>query len=364
MRLIYLLSLISLLSFTPLAMQEMADQCPPHLRTEDPSWQRKMRRKTLENFDRFLNWTASEKIRHYSLNEPPVEMLLEINNPELSQFSKLYGYFSPKRPIVAKVTKSKEDLIIVSCLLRQLHSSLVSNELLELATFELIAKALAYRDLQQGDAIEIPIISREGKRMLVSFTVDVIFDLWHGMPAFGLLPSMKEVPALLLFRGTDFSLGSERGLASMLSDLDMSGPGLSAFLNAQKKIHAWLLKVSHRGNKARAVGFSLGGALASYAFIYENELMSDQSSIAFNPPGASEKICELFLTLPSKRQHALITYVNDGDIVSKVGCLFGSTYQFSTEQTHRPLYAHTLLITGQKSVTCALVDVEKENESR
>ena len=75
------------------------------------------------------------------------------------------------------------------------------------------------------------------------------------MPAFGLVPIEKgKVPPILLFRGTDLSLGSTRSWASVISDLNTSGPGLFTFRNAQIKIHDWLTKVASYGIKARAIG--------------------------------------------------------------------------------------------------------------
>src|SRR5207249_1381181 len=138
----------------------------------------------------------------------------------------------------------------------------------QLASAELLSKVLAYRDLQLGQTIQIP-VEIKGKIVLETFTVDHLFDIWQGMPAFGLIPKKKNLSSLLLFRGTDFSLISKRGIASVMSDLDPSGPGLKAFFHARKEIGGWLQAVQAQGKPARVMGFSLGGALAAYTFIYE-----------------------------------------------------------------------------------------------
>ncbi len=199
------------------------------------------------------------------------------------------------------------------------------------ATNEILTKVLAYRDLKEK--MEIPIPSENG--LLITYTVDTLFDLWHGMPAFGLIPKNNpEAPPLLIYRGTEFSF---RGWGSILSDLDFKGPGFSAFRKAQPKIHAWLEKT---GKKTQVLGFSLGGALAAYTLLFEKDLLS--SAIAFNMPGLSLKNYELWRTL--KDSPPFISYVTQGDFVAKIGHTIGDLRICSTGTPMKPLTAHTTLI--------------------
>ena len=322
-----------------------------------------MRIKALKKLDQFLSWSTSENLKTYVLNDPLEEETFEVDIPEMRTFAAKYGYFSPLRPIIGKVTTDEVDIKLTCCLLKTLYEKGDELDYLQFATDEVLTKVLAYRDLKLGERIQIPVIL-QGKIIFSTFTIDHLFNLWHGMPAFGLVPEQREMEPILLFRGTDFSLDSERGWASMMSDLDMAGPGLSAFQNSQEEIHAWLHKVSAKGKKAKVMGFSLGGALAAYTFIYENDGISSSGSAAFCPPGVANKVIEDWQSLPEKRRQGFTTYVNEGDLVSKVGKLFGTVYAFLVKRPLKPLSAHTQLMSAETFLLKARIDVQKENESR
>lgn len=226
---------------------------------------------------------------------------------------------------------------------------------MEIAIAEILTKVLAYRDLKKGQTISIP-IETDGKLALQLFTVDHVFNLWHGMPAFGLIPKSPGVASILLFRGTDFTFMSTRGWASVLSDLDRSGPGLHAFRHAQADISSWLKKTAALAKKARAMGFSLGGALATYTFLYENELLSDCSSIAVCGPGLTDELIKDWHALPNARQKSFESYVNLGDIVPKAGKQFGTVYCLSVPGVPKPpVSAHTMLVCSEPLIYKARV---------
>lgn len=318
-----------------------------------------MRLKALQNLDLLLSWSFSEKQKTYPLQEPLQEKRIERDLPKLREFLEKYSYFSSVHPIIAKVTSDEKDIELAQSLLKIIFESGAKGEYLEIAVAEALTKVLAYRDLKEGQIIHIP-IDCKGSVVYEPFTVDKVFDIWHGMPAFGLIPEKVGIASILLFRGTDFSLDSERGWASLLSDLSLAGPGLSAFQHAQDQISEWLKKVIPLGKKAIAMGFSLGGALAAYTYIYENASLSDQGSIAVCSPGVGEKVLEDWLLLPDQRKKGFVSYVYTGDIVSKVGHLFGTVYCLSTPRCYKPLTAHTTLICSEKVITMSLVDSEKQ----
>lgn len=338
--------------------------CPsPSIYDRPQTWKSKVRIRTLKNLDQFLNWSFGEKYKTYALTTSIEEKKIEMNVPEMRSFVENYGYFSFKHPIVGVVTTNKEDLALINCLLIALYEKGESSDYLQIAVAEVITKALAYHDLKIGQSIAIP-IEVDGKVRLEWFTVDCIFDIWRGMPAFGLIPKHRGVDSLLIFRGTDFSLDSERGWASLMSDLDISGPGFSAFQRSQKKINHWLKAVKAKKKPARVLGFSLGGALAAYTFIYENQWLSNRGSLSVCSPGLKEKVISEWELIDDEKKKGFISFINMGDVISKVGKLFGHVYALSTDTPYKPLTAHTMLMSGHSSFFKAKVDVEQENESR
>jgi hypothetical protein len=321
-----------------------------------------MRLKMHQMIDQFLNWSFGEKYKTYVLIQPVEAKKIERNLPQMQRFAHNYGYYS-EYPVVAKVTHREEDFELISCLLKMLYEKGGSGDYFEIAIVEVLTKVLAYHDLKIGKRVMIPIKIDE-KVNFEPFDVDHIFNIWNGMPAFGLIPEHEDVNSILIFRGTDFSLDSQRGWASLLSDLDIAGPGFSAFQRSKNEISEWLKTVYDRGKPARVMGFSLGGALAAYTFIYENQIISDRGSVSMCAPGIKEKVISEWQLLTEERQSRFVNYVNIGDITSKVGKLFGDVYALWGTKTYKPLTAHTILISSEPFFFKAKVDVKRENENR
>lgn len=333
------------------------------LNQDSSSWKLKMRVKTLSNLDQFLHWGVSESLKTYPLVHSFHDQLIEVVIPTIKEFEEKWGYFSALCPIVGNVTAEQSDVDKTCDLLKVLYLELIYAPVkirpiyLEIASSEILTKVLAYRDLKVGQQIFIP-SQKEEKVTLEPYSVDTVLDMGGGMPAFGLIPQNSNFPSILLFRGTDFSLISQRGWASLLSDLDRAGPGLSTFHRAQKNISSWLKKVAALGKKAKVMGFSLGGALAAYTFIYENAELADAGSVAICAPGITDKVLEDWQLLSPQRQSGFVSYVNAGDIVSKVGTLFGTVYCLSPLTECKPLTAHMALMCGREAFSRALVDVK------
>ena len=323
-----------------------------------PTWKDKVRVKTLENMDLLLSLGVSKKQNPYPLVQPTEQEVFESAPPEITSFANEYSYFSLIDPIIGKVSSSQTDIKKICKLLHTLQATSLKGAHFELACGELLAKCLAYRDLKLGHKLQIP-VERQGEIILETFTVDHVFDIWQGMPAFGLIPEKEHLSSLLLFRGTDFSLISKRGIASVMSDLDPSGPGLRAFFHARKKIRGWLQSVQSQGKPARVMGFSLGGALAAYTFIYENGHLSDEPSLSVCAPGVAASVIKAWDRLPASRRELFISYVNIGDLVSQFGSLFGTVYCLSTKEAMKPLTAHTTLMCAQAPLYKARVDTTK-----
>jgi hypothetical protein len=303
------------------------------------AWEAKLRVKTLKGFERILHWTFGEKFK-YSIESQKTR--IDIKIPELKAFADTHGYFSDELPMVGKVTNDAEAFATICGLLEMLCGE--DSEYLQIAVAEVVTKVLGYHDLQLGQTVSIPTRSG-GNFPLERFVVDKVFDLWHGMPAFGLIPEREGVDSILLFRGTDASFATSRGWASVLSDLDMSGPGFCVFQRSRIEIGAWLKAVHDKGKPARVMGFSLGGALAAYTFIYENRWLAREGSLSIGSPGMKDKPLAEWRQLSEKG--GFVSFIAKGDFAPKVGKLFGTAYLLSTPETYRPLTAHTLLMSAQ-----------------
>lgn len=333
------------------------DDCPSLLnQPEEMKKFGKQRVQAIRGWDKLITWTLSPKNKPYVLKTPPEEIAFSVNEKDLISFDENYGYFSAYHPIVGVVTKSERDIKTTDCLLSSVQNELDNVEQRKFTVEEIMAKVLAYRPLEKGMVVAGPRNSE--------YVVDTIIDLWRGMPAFGLLPKNdKTAPPILLYRGTDLNLTSEKGWASILSDLDPSGPGHDTFLRARDEIHQWLVKVKESHSPARLIGFSLGGVLVLYTIIYESDYVNKEiPSVAFNPPGVTKELLETWERTKEKPPH--YSFVNRGDFVSQIGFLLGNVWELSLPNPMGVIAAHVTLISAQPKYSMQAVDVIKENESR
>jgi hypothetical protein len=342
--------------------------CPAEFAEEykEKSWQGVFRTKTLKSLDKMLDWSIDTNARSYALKSPTKYNTYTNTSKKLLEFSRSFSYFSELHPLIGTVTDDEEDLILTRCLLEAMHQELKGKEERILSTAEVLAKILAYRAVKAGMEIPIPTVDEKGAPLLTVYVVDAVFDLWHGMPAFGMIDKEGKAAPILLFRGTDVSFISKSGWASVLSDLDVTGPGLTVFLDNRDEIHDWLKKVTIQ-NKARVIGFSLGGVLGMYAFIHESEFLTQnrwEPSLAFCPPGVSREMYELWEKMPLKGKVPFFVFVNQGDLISKIGRLIGTVREFSLEYLLPPIASHVEIMTGYPCFYVAAVDLIKENSSR
>ncbi|PWU14277.1 MAG: hypothetical protein C5B45_04595 [Chlamydiae bacterium] len=305
-----------------------------------------MRIWSLSKLDSLLGVCFPYQRRSYKTQE---EIRTYASPLSLQRFAREHGYFSPA-PLLSLVSSSKEDVKIVQEALE--NAIEVDSNWLDFCVAEILCKALAYRDIALGHEIKIPVRNIQNQIMLETFILDRVFNLWQQMPAFGWLPKNPRISSLLIFRGTDFSPTTKRGLASLFSDLDISGPGFRVFRKAKLQIQEWLIKVHQKTNAARVMGCSLGGALAGHTFIEYYDLLSKERSIAVHPPGIYKQAKRNWNQLDKEIKQRFITYVSQGDFVSKVGSLIGDRYILSIDAQLKPLAAHTLLFAGQPLLIC------------
>ncbi|MBI2743020.1 MAG: DUF2974 domain-containing protein [Chlamydiales bacterium] len=331
---------------------------------QESSWQGTLRTSFVKNLDKMLSVIFDEASRTYAVLQTAKAQPFENTHPELQRFNAECNYFSEEHPIVGKVTEEESDIALTQEALNEIHEKVEDPFQREIMTAEVVTKVLAYRELKEGQIIAIPTLDANSKPKLTSYLVDAVLDLWHGMPAFGLLPYQGEegIP-ILLFRGTDFSLVTERGWASVISDLEIYDPGLRAFEQGREKIHEWLEKAEAVCCKARIMGFSLGGILTAYTVLYEDKLVNqEKTSFSFNAPGVSRDILrewEERRALPT-----LTSFVSQGDVIPKYGRLLKNTLLFSQEEFPAPLAGHTNLVTFSNFFYLQPIDILRENTTR
>jgi len=300
------------------------------------------RKNILLQLDNWLENLTPAPLKSFALASEDVAFTYADPPIEFSAFSLEHGFFSSRAPLISRATEDVADVISVQNALHAVAKS-SSPFFIELATAELLCKALAYRNLQKGMQIQIPTCIK-GTAHLIDYVVDEVLDLWQGMPAFGLIAKKKGYAPILLFRGTDLSLDSKKSWASLLSDLDLSGTGLSTFHFARKDIHDWLVKADTISqSKAKLMGFSLGGILVLYTIFFETEWVAKEGSVVFNPPGVPASIAKKWDHI-----HDLhTTYITQGDVICKLGTQPPILFAFSGKEPMPPIKAHTQLMTAE-----------------
>jgi hypothetical protein len=331
----------------------------------DPvAWQESLRSGFLKRIDEAFSLLFTQEARSFPVSNTAEKKSFKNSDSQILSFEKEYGFFSDVDPIVGRVRGERKDLLTTITLLKTIYEKINDPFQCELMTAEVVSKVLAYRDLREGHLVQMAAMGKRGKVELVSFIVDKVFDLWHGMPAFGLVPQEKGSAApLLLFRGTDLSITSERGWASIMSDLEMQDPGFSAFYHGKEEVHAWLEKVAKNGKKARVMGVSLGGIFVFYTLLYEKELINNElSSFSFNAPGISRELLQDWSDQGSHPPFWVL--VTQGDAIPKYGRLPPKAYLLFNGEKLGPIDAHTRLITLSPSYFLQAIDTKAENEKR
>ena len=229
-----------LLSLLLIQAALFSDSCV--ISEERPSFAAKARIKMLEHSDQLLGALIRHKNTNYALLDPLQRRVYANSVEPLISFSQDYGYFSPIHPLISHVSKGQEDIELFFCLFKELSLISAQNDFLTFAIAELLAKGLAYRDLQEGQRIKIPTL-RGSIFRLETFTVDQVFNLWNGMPAFGLMPDANGIASILLFRGTDLAIYTKRGWSSVVRTSISAGRGFPYLWNREKRfMNGWSVR--------------------------------------------------------------------------------------------------------------------------
>ncbi|MEM7175306.1 MAG: hypothetical protein AAF443_05215 [Chlamydiota bacterium] len=313
----------------------------------------------------FLSWLFKYPSRCYELELAKTAQVFENPCDALYRLGQSYRATAASKGIICQVTNNAADLDRVNDALKNIYTYIVHPTLSDLAIAEVLAKVVAYRELCQGNKLAIPSRQPNGEMALTFYSVDTVFDLWNRIRAFGLTSSSQLfAPPILLFRGTDFSLRSKGGRASIISDLDPKGPGWAVFEKAEPTLQNWLKTQGKR--KTRLIGHSLGGAIVSYTLIKEFCFINPHDyacSYAFNFPGISDQLFKQWNALPSEQKPAFKGVVCRGDVVSKFGKLFGDIFEVSLPAPLSPITAHELLLFAEPLCYLHRVALAKENNS-
>lgn len=316
---------------------------------------------TFKYWEIFLSWVFKYPSRCFALNQQKESYTFANQSDELYRFAQSYRANTPSKGIICSVTPKFKDIDRASNILELIYHSIKDPQLCELAACEVMAKVVAYRNLKMGHTLPFPILSADGTIQMRTYVVDQVFDLWNKIRAFGLSCSEDKGAPLLLFRGTDFSFMTEGGRASIISDLDPKGPGRTLFEKAEKPLHEWLKKQTR---KTRIIGHSLGGIILAYTLLYEAEYISQEpheTSYAFNFPGVGGDLVKKWEKLEETPQFK--GFVCRGDVISKLGMLFGEVFEVSFNQPLSPIRAHEQLLFAQPLFHLQEIDLQQENAS-
>ena len=324
-----------------------------------------LKNQTFKYWEIFLSWLFKYPSRCYSLSQDSEPQVIENSCDALYRLGKSYRAFAGSKGIICQVTDQPADLDLANATLKAIYHAISDPYLCDLMSAEILAKVMAYRDLREKDRIMIPIRHPSKGIIPVDYQVDTVFDLWNKIRAFGLTSDVRfAAPSFLLFRGTDFSLRSKGGRASIISDLDPKGPGRAVFEKAEPDLQRWLKKQGKQ--KTRLIGHSLGGAIVLYTLIQEFPWISTAPyarSYAFNAPGISDHLIREWQKIPCSHRPFFQGIISRGDVVSKFGQLFGDTVEISLPTALSPIQAHELLLLAEPLCYMHRIAVDEENRS-
>lgn len=284
--------------------------------------------------------------RYYPLSEEEVKVgcnnerigdffkkTLDADNPwDICQYS-----FDPKniddlQKLLTTIYETIEDPIIMQAMSAQVLTKLVMSH-----------KAHV---IKVGDTLHIPTLDSLGNRHCVEYTFVKKFNVWQGIPAFGLADKNNQFPPILLFRPTNTNYNDIDMLPTIFANLHPAGPAWDLFKKSRYEISDWLEGQNKQSTeKARVMGFSQGGILASYFLAHYSHHFNTNEwapSIILDAPGVSARVEEIWDAIEQKPNVQM--YINRGDIVPKVGKAFiGKVFEVDSCQKSASVAAHCSL---------------------
>ncbi|MCY3973929.1 MAG: hypothetical protein OXF02_00050 [Simkaniaceae bacterium] len=311
-----------------------------------------------------LSWLFAYPFRCFALADPTSERIFLHDSTKIARIAATHRYGCRKHA-PCRVTHTEEEAEEITGILLVAQEELAERpEQCDLFTAEILAKMVAYHEWHRGETLSVPCLNKGLRTRMHLYTINKVFRLWHGMRAFGLIS--RDGAPLLLFRGTDLSLKRKEGRASIISTLDPGGPGRTVFEEAEKELKVWLRKVTAMYGKARAIGHSLGGAIASYVILRQRRYFSfspHSSSYSFNAPGIPSAYIETDPPSPPDEMPTYRGFISRGDVISKFGTLFGNITELSLRSPLLPIEAHERLMFAEPELFLRQVDLSEENST-
>ncbi len=237
----------------------------------------------------------------------------------------------------------------VQDVLLKVYDNIEDSHIMQVMTAQILSKVLIGKNahfIKIGNKIKIPTVDQNGNKNLVEYTFDTKFNLWRGVPAFGLIDKEGRAAPLLIFRSTNTDLKEVDSFPTLVANLHPKGPGWKLFSQSQEKVSIWLEQANQQSEqKARTIGYSLGGILSSYFLTYRSEAFNKskhQPSFILDAPGVSQNIEKDWLDIEKKP--FVQTYVNRGDLIPKLGDAFiGKAFEVRIAQNTKGFDSHRSL---------------------
>lgn len=289
---------------------------------------------------------------------------------EIGQFFKpKFGYVNTKEWDVLRNNYDLRNPQSILQLLNQVYKHTPDSNLLQIRSAQVVAKKLipwCSDQITPGFEMEYPYVDELGNTRLVTYMLDEKIDLWHGIPAFGFVDIEGKAPPLMIFRSTNNQIGHEDGPASLIANFHPRGPAWKLYRNSKDRVDAWLKENTKNGaNKARIIGYSQGGTLASYFLTHHSEWVSqkpNEPSYILDAPGVFSELAEKWKSL--EKQPNVEYYVCRGDLFPKIGSeMIGRAFEVSIPDEISAYDSHTVLNLLAPKWTIREIDTEKEKSS-
>lgn len=311
-------------------------------------------------------------VLHYLKNHTVSYLPKEGGGAFSGETSDTIGYFFKSKGDAWSVLDpkyDKKDTDHIAALLRQVLVHTPNVDLMQVRVAQILTKQLianCSRSLKPGFEIEIPVLNSKGVAELVNYRIDQKFDLGDGIPAFGFIDPNGVHPPLLIFRPTNLDIQYVDSVSSLVANLDPKGPAWKLYEAAKDEIDVWLQESTQDGqNKARVMGFSQGGILATYFLTYHSRYFSrkvTQPSFVLDGPGMPLNVAREWSGV-QKKPHVW-SFVNRGDLVPKMGSeLIGRVFELSVPQKMSPIQSHKAMTSLAKRWEIKEVDKGKEKRS-
>lgn len=235
------------------------------------------------------------------------------------------------------------------------HVSEQDFDLREPLVAETLAKALTYTEDLDGKTLKVPVKNADGKYELKEFTISKVL-IGDKLPCY-VLRCEGQTPWIVP-RGTEIATQKtgdvehrEGAMESILADCDPDGIGYKALESLD-------VDELFGDTPVLIAGHSLGGLIANeLAARYPDKV---EHAYGFSAPGISQKTFDKIGDVPLKNK--ITNFQVEGDLVPSAGRrLVGTNYAVRSDAKDA-IHAHLEHNLNRRTVTCTLIDTDKEND--